>query len=157
MGLIKYQARHGRPAFLDTFFDDFFTRDRFFNEMANANRFVPAANIAEGESAFTIELSVPGFEKSDFSIEVNKGVLSVKGSHKQHTETPEEANTRSEDGKPSRYALREFATRGFVRSFNLPETVDSEHIEANYTNGVLSLKLPKRNELIHPAKKIEIK
>lgn len=157
MELIKYQARHRRQAFLNTFFDDFATRDRFFKELANANRFDPAANIVEGESAFTIELSVPGFEKSDFSIEVNKGVLSVNGSHKQHTETAESENPRSEAGKSPRYTLREFATRNFTRHFNLPDTIDREHIEASYTNGVLSLKLPKRNELIHPAKKIEIK
>lgn len=157
MGLIKYQARHGRPAFLDTFFDDFFTRDRFFHDLANANRFVPAANIAEGENAYTIELSVPGFEKTDFSVEVNKGVLSVKGAHRESNVNNDTAEAAPEATKATRYTLREFSTRSFTRNFNLPETIDSEHIEASYTNGVLSLKLPKRNELIHPAKKIEIK
>lgn len=157
MGLIKYQARQGRPAFLDTFFDDFFTRDRFFNELANENRFVPAANIAEGENAYTIELSVPGFEKTDFSVEVNKGVLWVKGTHRQSTANNDTAETAPEATKATRYTLREFSTRSFARSFNLPDTIESEHIEAHYTNGVLHLRLPKRNELIHPAKRIEIK
>lgn len=156
MGLIKYQARHGRPAFLDTFFDDFFTRDRFFNELANGNTFMPAANILETEDALAIELSVPGFEKGDFTIEVNKGVLSVKGIHK-HERQEDEASDDASSSPSVRYTLKEFGMRSFERRFNLPDTIDEERIEAQYTNGVLRLNLPRRNELIHPVKKIEIK
>lgn len=145
MGLIKYQARQGRPAFLDTFFDDFFTRDRFFNDLMSEGNFKPAANIVEKEKGFEVELAVPGFEKGDFNIEINSGVLSVSGSKSQ-------AEIREDD----KFTLREYTARQFTRSFTLPENIDEEQIEALYKDGMLKLHLPKRNEAPTSAKKIQI-
>ncbi len=145
MGLIKYQARQGRPAFLDTFFDDFFTRDRFFNDLMSEGNFKPAANIIEQEKGFEVELAVPGFEKGDFNIEINSGVLSVSGSKSQ-------AETREEN----KFTLREYTARQFTRSFTLPENIDEGQIEASYKDGILKMHLPKRNEAPVSTKKIQI-
>lgn len=158
MGLIKYQARQGRPEFLDTFFDDFFTRDRFFNDLIHGKHTVPA-NILESEEGFTVELSAPGFEKGDFTVEVNKGVMKVKGTHRSSRGEKGNADSAANESAEGthRYTLREFTAHSFERSFKLPDIIDDERIEASYTNGVLRLLLPRRNEHIHPVKKIEIK
>ncbi len=135
MSIVRYQPRQGRPAFLDTFFDDFFTRDRFLSDLTEGRRVTPAANIAEAKEAYRVELAVPGFRKGDFSIELNDGVLHISGDHQQEL---------NED--TTEYSLREFTGTQFSRSFNLPDTIDEEKIEANYENGILTIVLPKKEE-----------
>lgn len=135
MSLVKYQPRHGRLAFLDTFFDDFFTRDRFFSDLRNEATHQPSANICETKEAYRIELSTPGFRKDDFVIELNDRVLKISGRVEQSKEA--EAKT---------YSRREFKSASFSRSFTLPETVHEEKIEATYENGLLHITLPKKEE-----------
>lgn len=74
------------PAYVN-FFDDFFGRnfmDEFLTKEARIT--LPTANIVENESNFQVELAVPGYDKKDFSIEVNEHVLSIKGEVKSEKE-----------------------------------------------------------------------
>ena len=106
---------------------------------------VPAVNIKEEDNAFLLELAVPGRSKEDFKIEVNKNVLTVS------SELKEENEEHDEEGK---YTRREFRFSSFNRSFTLPETVDGEHIEARYDNGLLYLSIPKKEEAVDPGPKM---
>ena len=107
--------------------------DDFQQRMSNSS--VPA-NIKNEETRFVIELAAPGFEKSDFKIELDEGVLTVHAS--------KEAGEGTEDTKEG-YTHREFAFKAFKRTFNLPEDrIELDSIKAEYQSGILSVVLPKR-------------
>ena len=119
------------------FADDFLTK-----EYAS---FVPAVNVWEEADKFSLELSAPGFEKSDFKIVLTKGVLNVSGEHKTEKETTEKNYTR-----------KEYNYGSFQRNFTLPEDVNEEKIDAKYENGILKVVLPKKEGKIQTTKEINI-
>jgi len=129
---------------LNSFFDEFFNELPSFGKTIN-NLFTPAANIVETADDYHVELNVPGRNKEDFNITVDKGLLTVS------YEKKEEA--KSEDLKVIR---REFSFQSFKRSFNLDENINAEGIQAKYENGLLKLLLPKLKEEKQPVKNINI-
>jgi len=122
---------------------DIFDIDRFFNQplwespLFDGKRYarVPAANIRETDEEYFIELDAPGLSKKDFEVGVDNGVLEIK------VEKEEERERERED-----YTRKEFNYAAFYRSFTLPETVNTDKIEAEYENGILSVRLPKLAE-----------
>ncbi|MCK4663046.1 MAG: Hsp20/alpha crystallin family protein [Bacteroidales bacterium] len=110
---------------------------------------VPAVNIKENEKEFEIEVAAPGMSKENFNVELDKNILTIS-SHKE--EKKEEKNNNEN------YYCREFNSQSFQRSFNLGENlVNSEKILAKYIDGILHVKLSKREELKpKPAKQISI-
>ncbi len=105
----------------------------------------PAANIIDNEKDFTIDLAVPGMNKEDFNIKLEDDVLSISVVKKEE-EVKEERN----------FTRREFRYDEFSRSFTLPEIVDQENIKADYNNGVLSVVLPKSEEVKIKGREIKI-
>ncbi len=97
--------------------------------------FVPAVDIYEDSKKVVLKLEVPGIEEKDLDVRVENNTLTVKGERKFEKEEKEENFHRIE---------RRYGT--FFRSFTLPSTVDSEHINASYTNGILKLELSKKPE-----------
>ena len=97
--------------------------------------FVPAVDIYEDGKKVVLKLEVPGLEEKDLDIRVENNTLTVKGERKFETEEKQENFHRIE----RRYG-------SFYRAFTLPSTVDHEHIDANYKNGVLALELSKKPE-----------
>lgn len=130
------------------FFDDIdFLMNDFFNA-SNVTRemnFNPSCDISETEKYYLIQLDVPGVKKDDLQIEINNRVLKVSG---QRDETRESKN----DEKLLRF---ERSYGKFSRSFSLPESLDSEGVEAHFDNGVLQIAIPKLEAT--PTNKIEIK
>ncbi len=107
----------------------------------------PAVNIRETDDEFIMEVAAPGLEKSDFNLNVEDGILNVEV-NKEMEESEEDKNWR-------RY---EFNFMQFKRSFQLPESVDTQKIDATYKNGVLQVVLPKKEEAKPiPPKSIKIK
>jgi HSP20 family protein len=116
--------------------------------MQNFNTNVPAVNIKETDTSFGIELAAPGKNKEDFNIEIDHNVLTISSEEK--TEKEEKSN----EGK---YTRKEFSYASFRRAFTLPETVNTDSINATYENGVLQVALPKREEALpKPKRLIEI-
>ncbi|MBC6998300.1 Hsp20/alpha crystallin family protein [Cytophaga sp. FL35] len=108
---------------------------------------VPAVNIKDNEKEFELQLAVPGRKKEDFNIEVDNDVLTIS-SDRQHEDEVKESN----------YTRREFTFSSFKRSFTLPETIDSDKINAEYEDGILKFVLPKKEEsLPKPKRLIELK
>ena len=97
--------------------------------------FVPAVDIYEDAKKVVLKLEVPGIEEKDLDIRVENNTLTVKGERKFEKEEKEENFHRIE---------RRYGT--FYRSFTLPSTVDSEHIDASYNAGILKLELNKKPE-----------
>ncbi len=137
------------PAF-PSLFDNFFTRDLLDWNNSNysgADTTLPAVNIKENDDSFTIEVAAPGLQKDDFTIHLDRNRLVIS------SEKREEKNE-SQD----KYTRREFSYQSFRRTFTLPETtVDGDKINARYTDGILVITLPKKEEVKpKPPRAIEI-
>ena len=74
-------------------------------------------------------------KKEDFKLAVENNILSISSEKKEESKQENE-----------RYTRKEFSYSSFSRSFTMPEHVDTEAISAEYTNGVLKLTLPKKDE-----------
>jgi len=102
-------------------------------------RWMPATNISENGQEYRVEMAVPGFGKEDFKINLEKDVLSIS-TEMENTENQEEQTEMN-------YRMREFGRRNFCRSFSIPEAVDKDAIKAEYVNGILTIVLPKKEEV----------
>lgn len=121
-----------------------------FNDILNevprtAHSFFPRANIFETNEDFQIEMLVPGRKKEDFKISLEKNLLNV-------------AFTAGEEEKDEkRKAIKkEFSLRSFNRSFSVDEKIDAEAIAARYDNGILTIALPKKEEVKVMPKEIAV-
>ena len=120
--------------------------DEIFNNSAVSsvvNR--PPANVKETDENFELSLSVPGFTKADFKIDIDKDLLIISSEIKKEEE--------KEDVK---FTKKEFTFKSFKRTFTLPKTVDTENISAEYLNGILNINLPKKEEVKAAKKTITI-
>ena len=104
-------------------------------ESLTAGAFVPPVDVYEDEHSIQLKLEVPGIDEKDLDVKVENNVLTVSGERKFEKEEKEENFRRVE----RRYG-------SFVRSFTLPNTVTAEDVSADYSNGVLKIKLGKRAE-----------
>lgn len=112
------------------------------------NNTMPAVNIKESEDQYELEIAAPGMEKSDFQINIDQDLLTISS----------EKENKTEEKEAGKFTRREFSYSSFKRSFDLPETVDSSKIAASYTNGILNILVPKKEEAKpQPVRKIEIK
>lgn len=102
-------------------------------------------NIKEYDNRFTVEIALPGYTKEQVAIDLEDNVLSI-------------SNVAKKEETEASYRLREFNFAGFKKSFQLPETVDQDKINASYQAGILILDLHKKKEAIpQPPKSIKIK
>jgi HSP20 family protein len=120
--------REFRPFYLSSIFDD-----DFFPATSRGSS--PAVNIREDDKRFILDLAVPGLDRKDMKIDINEDLLTISAETKNESE---ETN----DG----YKRKEFSYSSFCRSFQIPENVNSDKIEANYKDGILSVTLPKVTE-----------
>ncbi|MCU0470423.1 MAG: Hsp20/alpha crystallin family protein [Arcicella sp.] len=114
-----------------------------FNNVTYNN--IPAVNVKESENAFAIEVAAPGLKKEDFKISLHENRLTI--SAKQEESSAE---------KTDKYTRQEFNYTSFQRTFTLPKNVDGEKIEATYTDGILHVGLPKKEELKPAVKEIAV-
>lgn len=116
-----------------------FPDDELFrtSELINWSSTAPAVNIMETDEGFKLEMAVPGMKKEDFNIDLDKDVLTISAEEKFENE---------EKDTDGRYTRREFSYSAFTRSFTLPKTIDGEKITATYTDGVLGIAIPKKEE-----------
>ena len=124
--------------------------DRLFDNMTPEGNWQPqttwglALDVAEDDDAFVVKASVPGINPDDLEITYTDDTLTIKGETKEEKDTNE-----------AQYHLRERRYGSFSRSIRLPSKVKSDGIEANYNAGVLTLTLPKVEEV--KPKRIAIK
>ncbi|MBL7767897.1 MAG: Hsp20/alpha crystallin family protein [Flavipsychrobacter sp.] len=117
-------------------FEDFFKPwNEWFDSghIWNRTMKVPAVNITDNKENYLISLAIPGMEKKDFNIDIEGNMLTVSC---EKEETKEE--------KDKSYSRKEYNYNSFSRSFNLPEEVMMEQINAVYDNGILNITLPKQ-------------
>lgn len=135
------------PSLIDRFLEGDLM-DWTTSNFAGTNSTLPAVNVLENDNEFQIDVAAPGMKKNDFKVNYDNGRLTIS------SEVKEEKNEKN-GGKITR---REFNYRSFQRSFSVPETVvNADRIDAKYTDGILHITLPKRDEVKpKPAREIRI-
>ena len=98
-----------------------------------AGAWMPAADTYETDDAVILKVDLPGFSKDELSLEIGQNTLTLQGERRQEAEVKEEG-----------YHCRERTYGRFERSFLLPATVDQDRVQATYKDGVLEVRLPKR-------------
>lgn len=131
---------------IDHLFEDTLTRLRGEVGAFEGATWTPAVDIVETENEIVLKADLPGIDPKDVEINVENDTLSLRGERNYE-----------KDVKEKGYRRVERAYGSFVRSFTLPGTVDSEKIEAEYKNGVLEIKLPKRAEAKPKQIKVAVK
>ncbi|ERJ59488.1 Hsp20/alpha crystallin family protein [Sphingobacterium paucimobilis] len=147
MALIKFPTKTVNTDSVNPFVNSVF--DNLFNDSFISDRLVtrvPAVNITETAEAFAIELAAPGLQKSDFKINVDKNIISIGVDKSDEAEVDEKL-----------YSKKEYSYTSFTRSFTLPETIDYSNIDASYTDGILQVKIGKKEEAIVAKRLIEVK
>lgn len=145
MTLVKWN-NETRPAF-PNLMENFFGKDIFDMIGNNGNiGSLPGVNVIENKDEFRIEVAVPGMKKEHFNINLEKNMLSISAEVENSSENENE-----------RYTRREFSFDSFRRSFALPDSAHGEKIKAKYTDGILHIVVPKKEEAKEkPARKIDI-
>jgi HSP20 family protein len=96
----------------------------------------PSVDVTEDKDSVVVKAEMPGLNKDDIKISVQDSILTLKGEKKQEKEE-----------KETDYHRIERSYGSFCRSFQLPTTVRADKIKANYKDGVLSIILPKTEEV----------
>ena len=120
------RINHGFNSVLDELLKDTKT------STAKKTDFVPRANILEHKQEFEIQLELPGFNKNQVNLNIDKDVLTISGS-RNDTEEAQKANIH----------VQQIKTGSFERSFYLPEDIDTDKISAKLENGILFIEIPK--------------
>ena len=136
---------------MNRLFDDFF---RGFGGATPPARFgegvsgaaTPRLDVSETDDAYEVAAELPGLEEKDVEVLLDRNLLTLKG------EKRAEREEKSKD-----YHLTERSFGSFRRSIPLPVEVDQSRVEANFRNGVLTVRLPKAEQARTQAKRIEVR
>jgi HSP20 family protein len=146
MNLVKFNSFVPGNSIFDEMFDEFFSADKAPGQ-SWARYQEPLVNILEDKEAFVIELAIPGVEKNEVEIKVDKDQLIIQG----------KAGVMDEESE-IKYMKKEFYFGSFEKSFHIPESVERENINAGFKDGILRIELMKKEEAIDKGPKhIEIK
>ena len=137
MNVIRYNPNRLFDFPLDRMFGDFWPRTASETDApaAEAAMISPRVDIREEKDVVVLSAELPGVDPAGVKVELENGVLTISGEKNAET-------TENENG----FYRSERVYGAFKRAFRVPETVDAEHIDAEYTHGVLKITLPKRPE-----------
>ncbi len=133
--LVHYTPKTLWPSLRENNIDRLFT-DFFNGGTSRAVNWLAPVDIQETESAYELSIDLPGVEKKDISISLDKGVLTISGERK--------GKTVESEGK-CHCSERYFGS--FKRSFRVGDGINADQISANLHNGVLEVGLPKKEEV----------
>lgn len=138
MSIVRYRQRPSEVALQDEIkqvFDRFFGQEDTDASAVVTAQWVPRVDIKEEASRFVIYADLPGIDPQDIEVQMDKGILSIKGERKSESTSETERFSRVE----RRYG-------SFHRRFALPDSADPDGVAASGRNGVLEIVIPKRPE-----------
>jgi HSP20 family protein len=109
--------------------------NRVFGEEAALAGWQPRMDVKETDNALVVRMDLPGMDQKDIRVNVENNLLTVSGERRME-----------EEKKGETFHRVECYYGNFSRGFSLPQTVDAGKIDAKYRNGVLEIRLPKREE-----------
>ena len=141
--IIPFDHRMNRLATYKPFRDfDEFERS-FFGDGSMVSAF--STDVKDVGDAYVLEAELPGFRKEDINLEIKNDCLCISAEHRE-----------DRDDKNDNYVKRERYYGSYSRNFDV-SGINTEDIEAEYNDGVLTLKLPKKAETVPEARKLLIK
>jgi HSP20 family protein len=120
---------------MNSVFQDYTRQNQGEADAMSTVAFAPPVDIYEDAQKIVLNLEAPGMKQDEFDIQVENNTLSVRGERKFESEQKEENYHRVE---------RRYGT--FYRAFTLPQTVNTEQVQASYDAGILRIELAKRAE-----------
>ena len=139
-GMIPFSRRD------DNMFDLFDNFEKNFFGSSNSSMPAFRTDIRDLGDKFLMEAELPGFDKEDIQLDLKDGFLTIKAQHKEDQD--------QKDAQGS-YIRRERRLGTFARAFDI-SGIDEAGITASYTNGILSLPLPKQAPVVPAARQIAI-
>ncbi|RRA99993.1 Hsp20/alpha crystallin family protein [Larkinella rosea] len=130
-----------RNSLLTTFSNLF--DDEFFSNAVFRDPGFPAVNVREEADQFQLEVIAPGLKKEDFKLALNDRMLTISAE-----------NTTESDEKNVSYRRKEYSYQSFQRTFDLPENIEADSVQATYVDGVLKIGLKKKALQPKPAPKL---
>ena len=145
MTLVKWTPR---PMNISNDFDDMF-RTVFHSDwkypLKTKPNWKPEIDIKESDNLFQIKADIPGLTKKDIKVSLKGDQLTISGERKKIS-----------DNENDHYHYRERSIGKFKRSFNLPESINKDKIQASFKNGILSIELEKHEEIVPKEMEISI-
>jgi HSP20 family protein len=129
--------------------------DRMFDSTLNAlgangatrvSDWMPPVDIRESESELALTFEIPGVSPDQIELTTDNGILTVRG---------EKSEVRKENDEQHQYHVVERSYGTFSRSFRMPKNLDESKIEADFANGVLTVRIPKA--ALPQPRKIEVR
>jgi HSP20 family protein len=137
MGIVRYDPFRDLRSLqeeVNRLFSTNLTRS-FGDEGIGRGAWAPSVDIYENKDQIVLEAELPGMKQEDFDLSIENNVISLRG-ERRFEKTDDSDN----------YHRVERSYGSFTRSFTLPQTVSAEEARAEYSNGVLRVTLPKREE-----------
>ncbi len=132
------------------FFDQFDNLDSFFKDMPGLvptkQGLIPPVDMYEDKDSVIVETPLPGADPNRVSVEIENGILTIKGSSERKTEV-EDKN----------YYRKEIRAGQIFRQIALPARVDDKNASASFENGILKVEIPKLQEAQSKSIKIDVK
>jgi HSP20 family protein len=132
--MTRYNPMNDFRTLQSRFFEPFFGRFEFVDDALKSGTWAPPVDVAEDGDKIVVKIEVPGIGEKDLKVNFEDGLLTVSG--ERQFERKEDRN----------YHRIERTYGSFLRTFTLPRSVDASAISASYTNGVLELEIPKRED-----------
>lgn len=125
-----------KPVLRDSFpnLSNFFTDDLFFSNFLSKDVY-PAVNVKENDKGYELEVVAPGIKKDGFKLEIDDDMMTISG----EAESSKEKETK-------KYYRKEYNFESFSRQFILPENTLKDDVKAEYTDGVLRIKIAKETK-----------
>lgn len=165
MAQVIIQSKRPRTRFdeMDRIMDSMFDNLPSFSRIGSLATRTPAVDVVEEEHRYLITAELPGMDETQIDIRVETGVLTISNNDQKRVQTDTNSseehtiNRESHSGAttPTRYLIRERRPANFSRNFVLPKDVKFDSITASFSNGLLTLELPKEEKAL--PRKIEIK
>ena len=111
-----------------TFYLQTYPYRRMARRWAETREQTLGVNVREEDDTYVLSALVPGLKSEELNIQVLEDVVRIQGEYKLDE---------------NKYLVRELPNGSFIRTLRLPASIDAEHVEANITDGVLTLRLPK--------------
>jgi len=130
--------KHNDPVrhLMDQLFNDVFLRSNTTDESSVVtSQWVPLVDIVETNDKFVILADLPGVDPKDIDVQMEKGILTIRGERRLDRQTDSQTFARTERLHGS-----------FHRRFALPDSADADKVSASGSNGVLEIVIPKRPE-----------
>lgn len=106
----------------------------------------PLVNVINQDNQYVIEVAAPGIKKEDFNIKLENNKLVISSERKE-----------DKDEKNVNYSIKEFGFTSFSKTFFVPKDIEAEKINADYSNGVLSVSIPKKEKEAALSRNIKVK